>query len=488
MPRRNPNQLLHVTEKLTFKVKLTLTALFYLVKFVLRWMQTSLLVLSMIFAPSAFAVQIQTGEALQFQSLANGRDQIGVLRAGSIVDIPDQFRVNDRNGKFSSELTLNNWLKNAGQLGASQPNHGGGILREGERATDYFFPVKIVSAAPGSKLPTTNGKTYFLALRWLARNKNQQLVVQQDAPVKVQPQISAPMEAQCTEGTCLPKERSHSPALDRLVTDLAPALQRAQVGATHNRRRTSNDMRTLAHEFQRTCGFSLESFIPIVKNRAQAAGVPTNILLSIMVQESSGHCFGYNSNGHTADRGLFGINSGSSNIRACSRTEVRQIRSSTAAQLATGPQCIENPVVYLDASIRILKSKLKSIISSGFEYRKLHDSTGRPTADAWRLAVSAYNGGERWVKRAKTDLEEFNRKQGTHLDPNNWEDLRVFYLRSFLDQNRESRHFGGRTSGRTSTAILNLAYTENVVPRRRSTTQEHPTIAELWSRRSTSSN
>jgi hypothetical protein len=103
------------------------------------------------------------------------------------------------------------------------------------------------------------------------------------------------------------------------------------------------------------------------------------------------------------------------------------------------------------------------------------------------LAASAYNGGERWVMYAKSDLDTFNRRHGTNLDPYNWEDLRIFYLRRFLGSDRENDYLGRSISGRTSRALINLAYSENVVPRKRSGSGETLTIAELWnqSRRET---
>jgi hypothetical protein len=154
------------------------------------------------------------------------------------------------------------------------------------------------------------------------------------------------------------------------------------------------------------------------------------------------------------------------------------------SQLENGPQCRENPVVNLKIALSVLNQKLQALSSSGgFEQRRLVDADGNPTALALRLAVSSYNGGEGWVLKAKKDLVTFNSRFGTRLDPYNWEDLRVFYLRHALSANNEQRYFGSvRERGRTSSALANLSYAENIVPRRATPANQPLTVAELWQR------
>ena len=454
------------------------------------------------FAPVAHCLQVRTQQTLQFKSLTNEQDETSLLRAGSIVDIPDRYRVLGADGRTNPELTLNNWLKTAGQSSYQNAKHEGGLFVDAEKkgAVDYFYPVKVVQAAPGSRLVNYQGQTYFLALRILNRANNQQkMITREDSHPQPVPQPEPPTAPQkrhnlqagaaCADGRCLKQERSPSPALSQFMRDLNPALRHVQSSTSRNKARTGDDFKKIRAEFYRSCGFSFDSFLPIIRNRTARAGVPEHIMLSIMVQESSGHCFDIGHNSGSSDHGLFGLNSRSTRIRACSGSEKHWLRGAGVQNLARGPQCIENPIINLDAAIHKLHEKLATLArpfkafathTNGFDAHRLKDQQGRYTTEAWRLAVSAYNGGERWVMTAKADLENFNRKQHTRLDPLDWEYLRVFYLRRFLSQSREASYFGQVRAGRTSSALLNLAYTENVVPRRRSNSSESKTIAELW--------
>lgn len=451
-------------------------------------------------AGPARAIKIRTGNELQFQTLNGTHADTAVLRAGSIVEIPDEYRITGSDGRADAELTLNNWLKNAGRMGSAQPGAEGGVFMRASGRVDYFYPVKIVEAADGSRLPTYRGGVYFLALRILQKNPGEPMRTIEDAPNPAQaapvaqtttphqPQTEA-MAIPCIDGRCKGRDPTPSPAFQQLMRDLSPALNRANHVAGSHRRRTSQDFEKIESAFHRTCGFPLSSFVPVIRQRSEAAGIPSNIMLAIMVQESSGHCFDVGHNRGSSDRGLFGLNSLSTRVRACTWNEKQWLRSHGVAGLANGPRCIENPLINLDAAIQNLRKKLQTVTqdysafhvhTSGFDASRLKDQNGRYTADAWRLAVSAYNGGERWVMNAKSDLEHFNHTQGTHLDPHNWEDLRIFYLRRFLGTSRELRYFDQVRAGRTSTAYLNLAYTENVVPRRSSRPGDTRPIAELW--------
>jgi hypothetical protein len=465
---------------------------------VLSQMLVSLLCGVLGFAPVAHTLEIRTKQNLQFQSLANDHVETNLLRAGSVVDIPDRYLIAGVDGRPNHELSLNNWLKNAGQASYKSAKSEGGLFFQSASPAEieYFYPVKIIQAAPGSRITSFQGRSYFLALRILSRpGKGKNLVTNEDSqprPVTTQTQPSRKSlqaGAACIDGRCINPEQRPSPSLAQLIGDLSPALNHVQRRTQQNRTRTGDDFKKIRAEFRRSCGFSFDSFLPIIRGRAARFGVPEHIMLSIMVQESSGHCFDIGHNPGSSDHGLFGLNSRSTRIRACSEEEKYWLYNAGVQNLARGPQCIENPIVNLDAAIRKLFEKLGllsrpfnlfSTRTNGFDERRLKNQQGRYTTEAWRLAVSAYNGGERWVMTAKADLENFDRQQGTQLDPLNWENLRVFYLRRFLSRNREQRYFGRLRDGRTSSALLNLAYTENVVPRHRSKTRETKTIAELW--------
>jgi len=449
-------------------------------------------------ARPASGIQLELGQGISFQSFTDDKTETAsILAAGSIVDVPDQYRVNAADGRLSSELTLNNWLKTAGRTGLKDPHHEGGLLARTTDHTDYFYPVKVVSAAAGSQLQNYQGQTYFLALRILSRNQQslvttQPALVQPAAPDRSnerpppRPQFPPGLEAtaNCPNGQCDP-ERTLAPPVTHLLSDVSPILHELDLKEHSNQRRTAIDFREISSQFARSCGFSLQSFIPIVRKYATAQNIPTEVVLSMMVQESSGRCYsrGFNGN-NTDDSGLFGLNSATSRIRRCSAGEIQEMRQVQPSRLENGPQCRENPVVNLKIALAVLNQKLRALSNSGgFEQPKLIDANGKPTALALRLAVSSYNGGEGWVLKAKKDLETFNRRFQTRLDPYDWEDLRLFYLRHELSENKEQRYFGNvRERGRTSSALANLSYSENIIPRRTSPANQPLTVAELWQR------
>lgn len=171
-----------------------------------------------------------------------------------------------------------------------------------------------------------------------------------------------------------------------------------------------------------------------------------------MTQESTGNCKVAGDGGRSI--GLF---------------QVGQGRYSRAA--------LTNPVTNVRASLDVLESKHQAL-AKDFNFSKMSED------DRLRLLISAYNGGERWVRQAKSDLLQFNRKQGTDLDYNNWDDLRVFYFRRHLNAGQEREAFGnsrGREQRAVKNTLLNLAYTENLIPR--SQNNSGTSLQEAWHRR-----
>lgn len=461
-------------------------------------------------SPVAHALKIQIAETKNVRLPGDDQmERVGQLKSGSIVEIPDDFTIFSASGKADLEKTLINWLRNAGTTSQGARPFSG--IYDGEKRT-YFYPVRILAVGKGSDAnrlaPET---TYYVAFENLAHNGNA-IILSNDAPVlkqiglapevvrrkprEVPPAIranpTAHFEAQapCTDQRCL--ERTKSVTLDALVDTLTQvgAVKRANDRLRAAQRRTHNDMAVIEHSLRKSCGLSLSAIAKEVKHQANAAGVPADILLSIMVQESSGRCNILNSETNDSQSvGLFQVNSKSSPYRRCTSGEKKWLYGKSIEQLRTGPACLENPVVNLYESIRILKAKANlltkpriTLISAsgtketyeGFDPRLMKNSDGTWSDDLWRLAVSAYNGGERWVLRAKSDLTTFNQKHGSRLRADNWEDLRVFYLRRYLDrtQNGHDVYFGNRRTGRSEeNSINNLAYAENIVPSRSTTGQ-----------------
>ena len=455
---------------------------------------SAVLTIQLAFLPVSFALRVQVMSDIKLRTERDSSmERIGMLKSGSIVEIPDQYRVNGADGKPDLDLTLNNWLRTGEKQksvdGAGQYDY------DGDR-NDLFFPVTVTNPKKGSTvLPEHQNTQKFIALKYLAL-KGKAMIVSDDAeiledagevrepaprsaPVNVQNEPeNTQMEAQgsCPDGMCS-RPSDATASVRNLIAEVSPGLAAAAKKSGQLFKRTQNDLRHVYGNFQSTCGFEVSQFIPIVKSRAQQSGVPASLLMSMMTQESSGRCYALNSESDkTQSVGLFQINSASSKFPRCTTAQKEVLRNiGSASRLATGPRCLENPVVNLDESIRILTGMKASLTgANGFDAGKL------PSDDLWRMAVSSYNGGSRWVLQAKRDLESFNAVHGTSLSAYKWEDLRIFYMREWLNRDQKSLAFANNYEGRSrENAVNNLTYAENVVGRP-ATATTRPGLMSAW--------
>lgn len=431
--------------------------------------------------PVSFALKLQIDQDIKLRiNQDDQQERVGLLKRGTIIEIPDEYVVT-KDGKKNLELTLNNWLKKAGHQPPKTDSGGPGLFKFDGEKQDYFFPVKIAPGglAKGSTLPKEiANQPMYLALGHLIKRGNA-LVLTGDAAVHPitprQRAENAPeaararqarqqqMEASspCAQGLCS-KPSDTSDNVKHLIRAISPALSRAEAKSKQVFRRTKDDLDKINRSFQQSCGFPLSEFTSLVRSRAEQADVPAEVLLSLMTQESSGRCYALNSEtDRTQSVGLFQINSTNTHYPRCT-TEQKNILKSygTTARFSAGPRCLENPLLNLEEAIRLLKRKRAAILRGGFDESKFEN------LDLWRLVASAYNGGEKWVMEAKNDLERFNSIHGTQLDPHNWEDLRLFYFRSWLDPKRRQAMIGKSNGGRSqSNSVANLSYAENIVGR-----------------------
>ncbi len=125
------------------------------------------LIMGLLISPISHALEIKLGSSMNvraFDDENSALSSVGVLAAGSVVEIPDRFKVVKR-GKVDAEATFNKWLSRAGYSRST-------INKKSKDArTDFYFPVRIVSTAKGSSGKHLIGKTRFMALRVLERSK-----------------------------------------------------------------------------------------------------------------------------------------------------------------------------------------------------------------------------------------------------------------------------------------------------------------------------
>lgn len=131
-------------------------------------MQRVLLTLTFIFTSiEAIALPFMIQKNLRIRHIENGKAIVKgnfVLKAGSIVDIPDEYIVRNSIGDIDIVATLLNWRTSDRRNGIYSMISRGKNLGE-----DAFFQLKVIKAAPGSVIP--NDQNGFVALDYLARNR-----------------------------------------------------------------------------------------------------------------------------------------------------------------------------------------------------------------------------------------------------------------------------------------------------------------------------
>lgn len=320
-------------------------------------------------------------------------------------------------------------------------------------------------------------------------------------------------------GASARRSKARNP-LKAFYADMAPLREQIRQESARRARIRGPALENAMAAFRRSCGFDFRTFLPEIVGEAKRRSMPPEILLSMMTLESGGDCFASVEEGGKdpatgqalRSRGLFQVHAKFTSLRACGDAQKERIRrAQSAGELREGPRCAENPVLNLRAATKVLADKAEALVSgsktyeiydfeekrarsgrncwrkkritiSAFDKKRLRDKRGRPTRDLWRMAVSAYNGGERWVFRAKRNIDAFNALHGTKVDPYDWNSLKDYYFRRTLSRKQQIRYFGAQERDRDlDYAILNVIYAENLVPSLGATAKgETPNLADLW--------
>ena len=123
----------------------------------------AVLTIQLAFLPVSHALKIQIKTDIKLrENTDNSMERIGMLKRGTIVEIPDEYTVNV-NGKPNLEQTLNNWLRSGN---SKRTADGAGVYNfDGEQA-DMFFPIRVTNPAKGSTVRPGHQQTkHFIALK-----------------------------------------------------------------------------------------------------------------------------------------------------------------------------------------------------------------------------------------------------------------------------------------------------------------------------------
>jgi len=235
-------------------------------------------------------------------------------------------------------------------------------------------------------------------------------------------------------------------------------------GVTEKTKELSLSDSDLDTNIRKTCaGHDLVSIRKIIQKKSGGDQVLAKTLEAIMITESQGHCSARRAEANgSVSSGLFQINSASSALSECRKyhsTKNPVFREAYRNQCVTA---LRNPDINTREAVRILRDKERELFDGA---KPVFDRNEMTREDQLRIVLSAYNGGERWPIVAKKALIAFNLKHNTDLNPNRWEDLRLFYMRGFLSSEVQSSLLanGGPSRSKYET-IVNLAYVESLLP------------------------
>lgn len=165
----------------------------------------------------ALGIEVQLSQNMNIR-YPEGTNMVrtGLLRQGSVVRIPKVFEVIGSNGRVDLQATLRRWEE-------SQSHQGVGTYRykdsRGREFQDKFYPIEIVSAAPGSSLPE-GAQSLYMAMDFLNRRGNAMVMdISRDAPLTTpEPELARPIppvpRPRPEMANALPPERQEPVAIE----------------------------------------------------------------------------------------------------------------------------------------------------------------------------------------------------------------------------------------------------------------------------------
>lgn len=393
---------------------------------------------SLFFTQVTFALDVKIQQDLTIRKKGDqGLEVIARLPKGTVLSIPDDYVAKHLTGSKKDEVAVMNWLKTGGTLKDF-------VAPDGSTKRDFYFPVKVVSTPDGSVNEGLQGE---VALRYLAKKSGIQLTTVADTDLLPQTEGKyRASEVDCTE--CRLKETSTPVSDTNIFKELTAKLQgiftRIDEGV-EAKVEAKKYPSTYIDNFNATCGMSFEEFLPILKEESISKGIPPEIMLGIMSAESEGRCDAVNQDPNgTYSVGLFQINT-----------------ASTKKNFGE----LKDPVQNMRESIRILVDKYKKVNDGKSPKSKIAVRLmSEDEKTLWRKALSAYNGGEGHLFQSEKDLLAINKKYGLKLDPEDWQERKVFYFRKYLESNTSAK-FDNQYKYRRSTdnSIANIVYVESIL-------------------------
>lgn len=442
---------------------------------------SGVLTLALTFPTPVFATQVRIDRDINLRVNAiNRQNEIGLkplttLPKGSVLEIPDEYVIKI-NGKLNANATINNWIN-------QNKMHMTKYDSNGRPQYDYFFRVKVVET-PDKNF---NGQYGFVALKTIAEKNGLQMVTTRPAPVYSNTSFSqsnskastakntpsrysgqySSTEATVCLGNC---NDANSPLIQRVKSELGSMLNQTKDNTNRfmSGKRPSQNFNAIAKNFEKSCfGVKFDDFANFVKSKAPTENIPPETMLSIMTQESAGSCQAIGDmTSSSKSVGLFQVSTTTiRDIDPCTTRQMQALKGKSIEQMATLPslRCLQNPAVNFEAGMKVLKNKYK-LVNNGAQptsnapWKQLSDKE----RDSFRKALSAYNGGEKWVWQSQKDIEYASKKFGIKLD-DSWETIRLFFFRHQLIANGLVDRNGSTRA--TKNNLINVPYVEAIMGR-----------------------
>jgi len=458
--------------------------------------------LSLLFDTFVYAIQIKIQRSVNIRKYDSNNvlQVVDRLKKGTILQIPDKYNIkNKKTGKVDLESTINNWFKK-GEISRSKFRSRGRIKR------DYYFPVKVVKRIGNGKAKSSTG---LIALKALARHKGKYLKLVEDSDMVQVKSKSSSSKQQTTvtpsrsdlyidsAATCHKPEGTlnNLKEFKHFKSEIETILKENNKEAILKSQEIDRAKHLQARNFETKCTkgqYSFSQFESVMDEAVSTSGIPglkVDILRRLMYNESAQKAcesIGDIESDGSKSVGLFQVNTKSSSVRSCSKSEFNKIKrlSLRDLKLRGSPSgdlhCLQNPIVNLEEAIKVLKKKARLLGNSRIKTRYYGWQKGfskhfmQNNPQAIFLIISSYNGGQTWPILAKHDLEIFNQKHGTTYNPEKWEDLRLFYMRRWLNREQREKAFGYKKGGKDiglaskqgrtkDNTLLNLRYVESTL-------------------------
>ena len=252
------------------------------------------LIIAFCLPPSSFTLSLKVKKDLTLRTDENYTTEsgplagkpVGILPAGSIVDIPDKHVVKNPNGKVDIDSTLVKWLDEEVKF----------FWRPDEQLYLHYVPIKVVHPTLDDSLTDQQLYTSLQALQLVEEKSTVMEVIEPTELLEIVQTREDETEAILCVSNCNPTDEPTQMANDIIV--LLRELSEQKVGLASRRaigeqHRLLRGVRAVENNLQNHCGgISKQQFCSEIHKKIRSSRVPFKNyeLLGLVIKESSTDC------------------------------------------------------------------------------------------------------------------------------------------------------------------------------------------------------